>query len=320
TVAAPQLSGTLGVSDGELDVYRTNLKLRHVGLTARLTDDGLMFDGVAQAGLGQVHANGQLHWRNALPFGQLHLDGSNLRVVDIPEARIDASPDLDFKVAAREIDITGTVGVPHARIVPTDYTGAVTSSSDEVIVGQESQNPADRFKVRTQITMTLGPDVNIDTMGLTGRLGGSITVRSGYDAITRATGELSVQKGKYSAYGRKLEIQRGRLIFTGGPIDNPGIEIRAIKRYPDVTAGITVRGTLQQPRMSFFSDPSLPQSQIVSLILSGGGGGSTLQMMQAGSTPQSQQATAANELLTQGGAILAQQLGSRIGLPDISLE
>ena len=319
TVGAPHLSGTLGVSNGEADLYRTNLRLRHIALTAHLTDDGLAFDGTAQAGKGQLHANGELHWRDALPYGQLHLEGTNLQVVDIPEARIDASPNLDFKVAAREIDVAGSVAVPYAKIVPTDLTGAVNSSSDEVIVGQESQNPADRFKVRTQITMILGPDVNIDTMGLTGQLAGKITVRSGYDAITRATGELSVQKGQYAAYARKLEIQRGRLIFTGGPIENPGIEIRAIKRYPDVTAGINVRGTLQQPQMSFFSDPSLPQSQIVSLILSGGGGGG-LQMMQAASTPQNQQATAANELLAQGGAILAQQLGSRIGLPDISLE
>ncbi|HET9108414.1 MAG TPA: translocation/assembly module TamB domain-containing protein [Steroidobacteraceae bacterium] len=319
TVGAPHLSGTLGIANGEADLYRTNLRLRHIALTARLTDDGLAFDGTAQAGKGRMHANGELQWRDALPYGQLHLDGTNLEVVDIPEAQIDASPSLDFKVAAREIDVTGSVAVPYAKIVPTDLTGAVTSSSDEVIVGQESQNPADRFKVRTQITMTLGPDVNIDTMGLTGQLAGKITVRSGYDAITRATGELSVQKGEYAAYARKLEIQRGRLIFTGGPIENPGIEIRAIKRYPDVTAGINVRGTLQQPQMSFFSDPSLPQSQIVSLILSGGGGGG-LQMMQAASTQQNQQATAANELLAQGGAILAQQLGSRIGLPDISLE
>jgi translocation and assembly module TamB len=320
TVGTPQLSGTIGVSNGEIDLYRTNLRLRQIGLTARLTDDGLIFDGTAQAGKGRVHAGGRLQWRDALPYGQLHLDGSNLQVVDIPEAQIDASPNLDFKVAARQIDVTGTVNVPYARIVPTDLTGAVTPTSDEVIVGQQSQNPADRFKVRTDITMTLGPNVNIDTMGLTGRLVGNITVRSGYDAITRASGELSVQKGEYAAYARKLEIQRGRLIFTGGPIDNPGIEIRAIKRYPDVTAGINVRGTLKQPQMSFFSDPSLPQSQIVSLILSGGGGGGSLQMMQASSAAQSQQATAANELLAQGGAILAQELGSRIGLPDISLE
>ncbi len=321
TLGALQLSGTIGVSDGEVDLYQTNLHLRQIGLTARLTDDGLMFDGNAQAGKGSVRANGQLHWRDALPYGQLHLDGTNLRVVDIPEAQIDASPNLDFKVAAREIDIEGTVAVPHARIVPTDLTGAVTSSSDEILVGQDSENPADRFKVRTQITMTLGQDVRIDTMGLTGQLAGSITVRSGYDAITRASGQLSVQKGQYAAYARKLDIQSGRLIFTGGPIDDPGIEIRAIKSYPDVTAGINVRGTLKQPRISFFSTPSLPQSQIVSLILSGGGGGGSLQMLQAAApTAQSQQATAASELLTQGGAILAQQLGSRIGLPDISLE
>ena len=322
TLGRPQLSGSMSVSDGQVDFYQTNLHLRQVGLTAQLTDDGLMFDGTGQAGKGSVHAKGQLRWHDALPYGQLHLEGTHLRVVDIPEAQIDASPDLDFKVAAREIDITGTVAVPYARIIPTDLTGAVTSSSDEVILGQESQNPADRFKLRTQITMTLGPQVSIDTTGLTGRLAGSITVRSGYDAVTRASGQLFVQKGQYAAYARKLDIQSGRLIFTGGPIDNPGIEIRAIKSYPDVTAGINVRGTLKQPRISFFSTPSLPQSQIVSLILSGGGGGGSLQMLQAAgsSTAQSQQATAASELLTQGGAILAQQLGSRIGLPDISLE
>src|SRR6185437_3029813 len=139
----PRLSGTLAVADGEVDLYQTNLRLRQIALTARLTDDGVTFDGTAAAGKGQVHANGQLQWRDALPYGQLHLDGANLRVVDIPEAQIDASPNLDFKVAARTIDITGTVAVPYAKIVPTDLTGAVTSSSDEVIVGQQSQNPAD---------------------------------------------------------------------------------------------------------------------------------------------------------------------------------
>ena len=136
-------------------------------------------------------------WRDALPYGQLHLDGTNLRVVDIPEAQIDASPNLDFKVAAHEIDITGTVTVPYAKIVPTDLTGAVTSSSDEVIVGKRDRRiPPTGSRSDTTITMKLGTNVNIKTMGLTGRLAGSITVRSGYDAITRASGELSVQKGE----------------------------------------------------------------------------------------------------------------------------
>jgi len=61
-----------------------------------------------------------------------------------------------------------------------------------------------------------------------------------------------VAEGKYTAYGRKLDIERGRLIFTGGPIDNPGIDLRAIKEFPDVKAGVNVRGTLLQPHMTFF--------------------------------------------------------------------
>jgi translocation and assembly module TamB len=65
--------------------------------------------------------------------------------------------------------------------------------------------------------------------------------------------------------------------------------------------------------MSFFSEPSLPQSQVVSLILAGG----TIEATQAGDSTSSASRTA---LLAQGGAILAQQLGQRIGIEDVGIE
>ena len=165
--------------------------------------------------------------------------------------------------------------------------------------------------------------MSIDTSGLTGRLTGSLTIKSGYDAITSGTGELSVTEGKYTAYGRKLDIQRGRLIFTGGPIDDPGIDVRAVKQFPDVTAGVNVRGTLLQPHMTFFSDPPLPQSQVVSLILAGG----SLESAQTRTTGNSGAggvggpgSGAGGAALAQGAAILGQQLGSHVGIEDVSLE
>jgi translocation and assembly module TamB len=304
TLGAPLMNGTLKLAGGELDLYQVNLGLRQVALEAHLSDSGLDFNGSAHAGAGSATASGHLEWHNLLPRGKLHLEGTSLRVADTPEAQIDASPNLDFDVQGRRIEVTGKVTVPFAKIAPKDITNAVRTSPDEVIVGGEPQNPAERFEVMSTITLTLGDKVTVDTSGLTGRLTGSVTISSGYDAITRATGELSVADGKYLAYARKLDIQRGRLIFSGGPIDDPGIDLRAIKEFPDVTAGVNVRGTLQQPRMSFFSDPPLPQSQIVSLILSGG----------------STQSTAGNAAAGQGLALLAAQLGPRVGLPDVSLE
>ena len=100
---------------------------------------------------------------------------------------------------------------------------------------------------------------------------------------------------------------------AAGPVNNPGVDIRAVKEYPDVKAGVNVRGTLLQPRLSFFSEPSLPQSQIVSLILAGGS-------LESAQNRNNQRNQAGNEALAQGSAILAQQLGSRVGIEDVSLE
>ena len=318
TLAAPRLTGLLSVSDGTANWYRTNLRLQGAALQARLNNGGVEFDGSARVGRGTVHAAGQMHWRGLLPYGHLHLTGNDLLVVDTPEAQVDASPDLRFDVAAHRIEVSGTVFVPYASIHPRNFSGAVHTSSDQVIVGGGSAVAMHRYQVMSTVTLGLGNDVNIDTMGLTGRLTGAFTVRSGYGTGTRATGELLIVQGHYAAYARKLDIEYGRLLFRGGLLDDPGIEIRAVKSYPQVTAGIDVSGTLQQPQVSFFSNPSLSQSQIMSLLFSGGGG--SLQALQTGATAQSQQTTAAGELLAQGGALLAQQLGEKIGLPAVSLE
>lgn len=306
TVGAPTLSGLVKVTNGEADVYQVNLALRQINLAARLSEAGIDFNGDAHAGTGQVSASGHLEWRNLQPYGKFHLQGSNLRVADVPEAQIDASPDLEFAVDGRRIEVTGKVVVPYAKIQPKDITNAVRASSDEVIVGREVEDESERFEVVSTVTLVLGEKVNLDAMGLAARLTGSVTVRSGYEAITRGTGELSVAEGKYTAYARSLDIQRGRLIFGGGPIDDPGIDVVAQKQFPDITAGVKVRGTLTQPRLSFFSDPPLPQSQVASLILGGGS-------LQSAQNPN-------NAAIGQGAALLAAQLGPHVGVPDVSLE
>jgi len=307
TAGSPRLTGLVKVTDGEIDVFRINLSLRQIALQAQLGDTSVDFKGSAHAGRGEASVTGRLEWRHLLPYGRFHLEGTNLRVADLPEAQIDASPALDFDVSGHKIEVTGRVTVPFARIQPKDFTGAVRASPDEVIVGSEPEDANERFEVFSTITLALGDRVNVDALGLTARLIGNVTVRSGFDAITRGNGELSVAEGTYRAFARQLDIQRGRLIFTGGPINNPGIDVVAQKVFPgSVTAGVIVRGTLAQPSISFFSDPPLTQAQVASLILAGG----SLETTQS----------AGNAALGQGAALLAAQLGSRVGIPDVSLE
>jgi len=314
TVGAPRASGIIKLSRAELDLYQLNLALRALELEARIVANNLEFSSTAQAGKGTLASSGKIEWRDGLPYGQIRLEGDNLRLVDVPEARIDASPDLDFNLSGREISVEGEVLVPYARIQPADLTNAVLPSADEVMVGPTEEVAKEPFQVSSEIRLTLGDEVTIDTYGLTGKITGSISERTAPGEPTRATGELQVKDGQYTALARKLDIERGRLIFSGGLLVDPAVDIRAIKEFPEVTAGINVRGTLREPRLTFFSEPSIPQAQIVSLLLAGGTFQSAQQQDRAG-TPGARQ-----EVAGQAAALLASQFGSRLGIPDISVE
>jgi translocation and assembly module TamB len=314
TLGAPRANGVVKLSNAELDFYQLNLAMRALEAEARIVSNNLEFSAAGNAGAGKLSSSGKIEWREGKPYGDIRLDGENLRMVDVPEARIDASPDLDFRIAADEIFVKGEVKVPLARIRPADLTNAVLPSADEVLVGPTEQVEKDPFRVTSEITMTLGEKVTIETYGLSGHVTGSITERTLPGQPTRATGELQVKDGQYTALARKLDIERGRLIFADRLLVDPAVDIRAVKIFPDVKAGVNVRGTLREPRLTFFSEPAIPQSQIVSLILAGGSLQTAQDQSRAGTGQASQ------EVAGQAAALLAAQLGNKIGIPDISVE
>ena len=314
TLGKPRASGIIKLSGAELDFYQLNLALRALEMEARIESNNLEFSSNAKAGAGTLASTGKLRWRDGQPYGDITLNGENLRLVDVPEARIDASPDLNFRIDAHDIFVKGEVKVPLARIRPADLTNAVLPSADEVLVGPTEKVETDPFRVTSEITMTLGDKVSIETYGLSGHVTGSITESTLPDQPTRAKGELQIKDGQYTALARKLDIERGRLIFSDRLLVDPAVDIRAVKEFPDIKAGVNVRGTLREPRLSFFSEPSVPQSQIVSLLLAGGSLQSAQEPGRAG-TPGARQ-----EVAGQAAALLASQLGNRIGLPDISVE
>ncbi len=318
TLAALGFNGDLKLTGAEVDAYQINLSLRELNFEARLRDTVLQLNGSTRAGAdGHAQFDGEIAWRGLLPYGQLHLSGENLRVVNIPEARVQASPDVRMKFTGRRIDVTGTVTLPYARLQrPDQLTNAVRASGDEIIVSVNQAPPSESFHVFSDLTLVLGERVTIDTLGLVGRLSGSLRTVADDSGFNRGTGELQVEEGKYTAYGRKLDIERGKLQFKNGPLNDPVIDLRAIKKFPDITAGVNVRGTLRAPRMTFFSDPSVSQSQIVSLLLAGG----SLESVQNNTDPAQRGTEARNNMLLQGSALLFQQFGGKVGLDDVSVE
>ncbi len=314
TLALPELNGRIELANGEFDSYRVNLALRDLGVVADLENTSLRFRGKARAGEGQLQADGQLTWHAGASKGELHVSGQNLLVSDLPDYRVVASPDLRFLVDGSRIDVAGDVKIPSARVQPAQLTGAVKVSDDARYVGEHPAERAGRYVVHSNVRIEMGDDVRVDAFGLQGRIVGGVgtTTQTGTTPIGR--GELSVADGRYEALGQKLEINRGRLLFDSSPLDDPGLDIEARRRIETTEVGLNVRGTLQEPRLTFFSDPSMPQSQIVAYLLTGKSS-DTLTGSEASSLN-----SARDSLAMQGGGFLASQLGRRIGLEEVGVE
>ncbi|MFP5507489.1 MAG: translocation/assembly module TamB domain-containing protein [Gammaproteobacteria bacterium] len=315
TLAAPALDGALRLADGRAFIGPAGVQLEEIqlALSGDPTAGRLNLSGAARSGPGTVRLDGWLTRLGSPDLeGELRIGGEAFEAVNLPEARVLVTPDLRAAVRARAVAFDGSVHIPEARIAPRDLSGAVAPSKDVVLVEQEAAPPPG-WEVTSRVQLSLGEQVHFDGYGLKGRLTGGIEVIDEPGRVTRARGELAVKDGTYQAYGQALTIEQGRVLYRDGPLDNPGLDIRASRRSGDVTAGVRVLGNAQSPQAELYSQPSLPQADQLSYLLlgrpvAGASGGEGQLLMQA-----------ATSLGLKGGNLLAQTIGSSFGFDEVSV-
>jgi translocation and assembly module TamB len=318
TVGKPQLAGSLALAGGGATLPGTNVELENVEL--ELSGDGasgLTVNGQARSGGGTLSAEGRVTLTDLGPAGRVAIEGETFEVVDTVDAQVVVSPDLDLVVNPDSIEVTGSVLVPRARLTPRD-TGesAIAASGDQVIV--ESGDEAGKRLARpfsANVRLALGDDVRIDGYGLTGRLGGAIEITEKPGEPTTATGELRVVEGVYEAYGQQLEIRTGRVVFAGGAITNPGVDIEAVRRpTEDIVVGARVRGVLAAPELSLFSEPPMAQQEQLSYLVLG------RPLNDASASESSAMSRAALALGLRGGNFVSERINENLGLDAFGIE
>ena len=199
---------------------------------------------------------------------RLALTGESVPVVQLPDAEVYVSPELDIQVALPAIAVTGTVLVPRARLALDQLPEqAVRPSSDAVVHGIEEAEAVRPLNVSADIRLVLGEDVTYTGSNLNTTLGGDIRVQYTSGQTANATGTLNID-GSYDAYGQSLALDRGELIFQG-PLDNPGLDVRAIRTIGETTVGVQLSGTLQAPQTRMFSDPAMSEADALAYLLLG---------------------------------------------------
>ncbi|MGH8112110.1 MAG: translocation/assembly module TamB domain-containing protein [Rhodanobacteraceae bacterium] len=311
TLAEPRFQGHIGTQGFAAEIPRAGLKL-HDGSFA-ITGDAsgrLAITGQITSGKGVLHVDGSAGFAADAPLG-IDLKGDDILVADIPAAHVVASPDLHIARAKGEFAVTGSVAIPSAKIQVEKLPGQgpVHASPDIVIVDEPKREQAAPLAMRADIEVKLGNDVKVLGYGFDGKVHGQLAVQVRPGQVATGRGQIAVT-GKYQAYGQNLTIENGRVLFAGTRLDDPGLDIQAVRRIrnDNVTAGLRIRGTAQKPVLTVFSDPAMEQSAALSYLVTGrplnqlkSGEGSTLD-------------AAAQALGGLAGNRIAKSVGARLGL------
>lgn len=323
TLRGPSLAGRLQVADGRVRLATPGIELTEIAASFdRGRDAPLKAHLSAKSGDGRFTLDGVLRTLQPRLAGEFKLQGEQVLGVNTPEVRAWITPDLTLTLDGRAVRLTGELGVPRADITPRQIRGGgVAPSSDQVIV---SADPAAAggggLQVESQVRIALGDKVRFEGLGLKTRLEGALTAADEPGLPTTGRGELRLIGGRYKAYGQDLQIETGRLLFNGGPITDPAIDLSAYRELPSDPAravskvGLRARGRLEAPEFSLYSEPAMSQEEQLSWLVLGRSLDATLK-----SDESTELNSAATSLGLTGGDLLAQQLAPRLGFDEVSV-
>jgi translocation and assembly module TamB len=267
-VSGPEVRGAAELVQGKVSVLPLGITVEGLKMSMEAMDGALGFHLSALSGDGELLVDTKFSWpRKPDEPITAAITGDRFELINVPEIRLWVSPDLRVTVRPGQAELKGTIKVPEALIAPRNLTGTVSPSRDVVIIGDGADQEQQGWSLYADVMVVAGENVRIDSFGLRGKVDGQLRVVDLPSKPVIGEGSLHVKEGIFVFYGRGVRIETGRLLFSGGPIDNPGIEVRAENTSSGATTGIQVSGFLQEPEISFYSSPPMTEDQIITRLL-----------------------------------------------------
>jgi translocation and assembly module TamB len=326
TLERTELSGRIDGRQLALTLYDQGIKLSDGTARIELRDNVLHMQQVEFHGgegtlriTGSIPVNDQLASR---PDLSADIIADKLQLLADPSAQLTLSGRARISSTGEHYAVNGKFTVDRA-LFDLPETAAPRLGDDVVVIRESGQaasvttnkplaeRQASPWSPAIHLDINLGNNFRFDGRGAELRLVGQVAVTSAPGRQPRVEGTVRVAEGTFEAFGAELAIERGIINFQGA-MDNPNINILAMRRNQEVAAGVQVTGTAESPRVMLVSEPDVPDDQKLSWLVFGNAGGGDGQ-----GAAQSAARGAANALVNQ--LVEGTGIASNLGLDAISL-
>lgn len=309
SIEQPRWSGAIAAAPLAVELPALGIAVVDGELRLQGDDDGqLRLRGRLPTGDGALELAGA--WSDDARPNTLTIGGSDVRVLDTPDGRAWISPALEVEIVDGIARLRGRVDVPRAELALDRFEQGVAVSDDVVVIDDPDVGATTAgLALDADVILALGEDVRLSGFGFEGGLGGELRIRDRVDRTARARGTLTLD-GKVRAYGQQLDLERGLLRWSNVAIDEPTLDVRAVRPDSEPEVGLAVSGTAGAPVVEVWSRPPLPQAEALSWLMFG----RPLASADGADAAQIEQAAT-----TLGGSAVAQAVAGRVGLDTASI-
>ncbi|HWU98431.1 MAG TPA: translocation/assembly module TamB domain-containing protein [Oxalicibacterium sp.] len=311
TFGRPQFSGQINADNLRVLFADTGVDLRHGTLRSEFRGDQLVISQLGFQNDGTLSITGPLSMVREQLALELSVSASKYKLIDRSDRKlvVSGSSVIGWRNGQAKANGMFTADSGYFDIGSTDTPQL---SDDVVIVGRNAKQGT-KTVIALDLKLNLGKGIHLQGRGLDAMLAGEINLLASAGDTLRALGDLRIASGTFKAYGRELAIEQGILHFSG-PLNNPALNIIAMRRGQEVEAGVSVGGTVLSPRITLVSDPTVADAEKLSWLVLGHG------LSGVGDSDIGALQTAASSLLAQGAASgLQSQIATMFGLDDFSV-
>lgn len=278
TARAPQIKGTVRLANGDLRDYAQGIHLHDINAELVGSQGVLRIASLtARAGPGQLSAQGTVGVLQ--PKMPIDVQLSAARIQPITSDILTANLDTRMRVAGtlrERLDVTGTIHINRAAITIPNGLPPNVAVLDVEVAGQSAQAPPtpSRLVIGLGITLDAPQAIFVQGRGLDAQLGGKLEL-TGTSDNPQVKGGFSMIRGAFSLAGTNLKFTSGEVSFNGaglkGQID-PTLDFVAqasVTYTAATTVTLHITGFADSPQMALSSTPTLPQDDLLALLLFG---------------------------------------------------
>ena len=334
TRSEPRVAGPLRADDLSLRSVVDGIALRDGRLRARLDNRQLIIDALRwETGLregtghgtasGTLEASGTAGWAPTGAGGPAGLHAQfgvrldRLRAIERSDRQVVLSGEVSGRIDPAHVTLEGRLHVDRARITVPDTPEP--RLGEDVIVHNPPAGAAAAWRpaaparraLRLAVDVDLGRDARVAGRGVDTGLQGLVHVSGSSFAQPRLVGTVHAVDGRYTAYGQRLELQRGLLRFTGVH-DDPALDMLAVRTDLDRQVGVQVTGRARAPVFRLWSQAPATEAEKLSWLVLGRGAA-------AGGADTALLEQAAVSLLTRRAGLGKGGIAAAFGLDEVSV-